>query len=197
MKPDFDKCEKAATQLLLNQVPRSLSVDVRHLQYDRTILFDTIQNYTIITKSPILFLPGSTILKDGCMLKSHGVHVVLYNKATEDYPERLNWTLAHEVGHIYLGHTKDGHTEEIEANWFAAQLLMHENILRDMASLNHGLSTQEVADFFKVSITAAGKRINSLNRKTIWFCGQSEKRLIEKYRPLEYQALNLIRARSS
>lgn len=197
MKPDFDKCEKAATKLLLTQSPSSLPVDVRSLKYNRPILFDTVQNYSIITQSPVLFLPGNSILKDGCMIKARGAHLILYNKSAEKCPERLNWTLAHEVGHAYLGHTKDGPTEEIEANWFAAQLLMHENILRDMAHLNHGLSAQEIADLFKVSITAAEKRISSLNRKTIWFSGEDEKRLIEKYRPLEYKALRLPYAQSS
>ena len=100
MKPDFDKCEKAATKLLLTQSPSSLPVDVRSLKYNRPILFDTVQNYSIITQSPVLFLPGSSILKDGCMIKARGAHLILYNKSAEKCPERLNWTLAHEVGHI-------------------------------------------------------------------------------------------------
>ena len=43
--------------------------------------------------------------------------------------ERLRWTLAHEIGHIVLGHmekisTKSGELMEAEANYFAKELLM-------------------------------------------------------------------------
>lgn len=191
MKPDFDRCEKLATQLLLQQqTPSSLYVDVRKLKYAIPIYFDTFQHYCAITGTPILSLKGANeMLKDGCTIKKHGVNIVLYNQSAEWRPDRLNWTLAHEVGHIYSNHKEDGPKEEIEANWFAAQLLMHENILRDLARLNKGLCAREIEKFFKVSITAAQKRVKSLNKKACWFCGKDEQELIRKYRPIEYKVL--------
>lgn len=191
MKPDFDKCEKLATQLLLQQTPSSLYIDVRKLKYDIPICFDTFQHYSTITGAPILSLKGAEeMLKDGCTIKTHGINIILYNQSAEWFPERLNWTLAHEVGHIYSNHEEDGCKEEIEANWFAAQLLMHENILRDLADLNKGLCVREIERVFKVSATAAQNRLKSLSKKVCWFYGEEEQELLRRYRPLEYKALD-------
>ena len=44
MKPDFDRCEKVATRLLLKQDIESLYVDVLKLKFEKSIFFDTIQN---------------------------------------------------------------------------------------------------------------------------------------------------------
>ena len=85
MKPDFDKCEKLATQLLLQQqTPNSLYVDVRKLKYDVPICFDTIQHYCAVTGSSILSLTGAQeMLKDGCTIKKYGINIVLYNQSAE------------------------------------------------------------------------------------------------------------------
>lgn len=59
---------------------------------------------------------GFTISK-----KSKNQHLILYN---EQKPEQtIRFTLAHELGHILLGHTKDDEKEKKEANCFARNLL--------------------------------------------------------------------------
>ena len=75
MKPDFDRCEKLATQLLLQQqTPSSLYVDVRKLRYDIPIYFDTFQHYCAVTGTPILSLEGANeMLKDGYELVTFSV----------------------------------------------------------------------------------------------------------------------------
>lgn len=62
-----------------------------------------------------------------------------------DNPQRIRWTLAHEIGHIIMGHliefdatalNRHGLTEkehgvlEVEAHWFAAELLAPKTIIR-------------------------------------------------------------------
>lgn len=51
-------------------------------------------------------------------------YVIYYNDNEADQrPERQNWTILHEIGHIYLGHLdnhpKPYHIAEAEANFFA------------------------------------------------------------------------------
>lgn len=71
MKPDFDRCEKVATRLLLKQDIESLYVDVLKLKFEKSIFFDTIQNYCAITGARVLDLPGGIkALSDGCTLKN-------------------------------------------------------------------------------------------------------------------------------
>ena len=75
---------------------------------------------------------------------------------------RTNFTLAHEIAHIFLGHLLQPvwkktwmtlYWEEMEANWFAAELLMPRNVI------GYFRSVQEAADALNVSPAAMRKRM--------------------------------------
>jgi len=61
---------------------------------------------------------------------------ILYNK--NQHVHRKRFTVAHEIGHFILGHGREGlkcslrekHNKEIEANQFAAELLMPRFLLK-------------------------------------------------------------------
>jgi Zn-dependent peptidase ImmA (M78 family) len=190
LKPDFDKCEKMATKLLLMQDIHSLSIDVKSLVFDKNIIIDSIQNYCRITDSPLFAFIKNEVLKDGCTLiyrhNSETVYIVLYNEEIR-CKERLNWTLAHEIGHIYLGHKHDGTNEEIEAHYFAAQLLMPEIVIREFKQRCPDCSYEDIYMMFNVSITAAQKRADTIRRKSIYFDGKDEHILLNKCIPFMNQ----------
>lgn len=176
-KPDFERAQSAATRLLLQQNIRSLRIDIKKLMLDKSILIDSIQHYCIITgtsKEDYTFngYSGAYVLK----LKT-GHHIILYDE--DDSAHRQRWGIAHELGHIYLGHNKDERKQEIEANFFAAQLLMPEIVLRYSKKLKKQLSYNDIVTFFDVSPEAARKRIHTLNNKMIHFCDE-EKALLKK-----------------
>lgn len=81
------------------------------------------------------------------------------------HPMRLRFTLAHELGHIVLGHIK-GHRhspsagEEWEANVFASELLMPEMLVRQYRNYSLDWITQ----FFFVSRKAAEIRLAEINQ---------------------------------
>jgi Zn-dependent peptidase ImmA (M78 family) len=89
---------------------------------------------------------------------------------------RRRFTIAHEVGHYYLNHqnsnilkrdpesSRGTNPQEIEANAFAAELLMPEEYF-SFLYLDAGLGVQELAEEFGVSVDAATYRINNLNLK--------------------------------
>ena len=52
-KPDFEKAQNAATDLLLQQNISGLYVDVRKFSFDRPIKIDSLQNYARITERPV------------------------------------------------------------------------------------------------------------------------------------------------
>src|SRR5262245_44148018 len=83
----------------------------------------------------------------GFLLREKGVSTIAINK--QHHPNRQRFTLAHECGHLFL-HAKEGdrlwvdktlffrddsksgdHLSEIQANQFAAGLLMPEQLLRE------------------------------------------------------------------
>ncbi len=85
---------------------------------------------------------------------------------------RENFTIAHELGHIFLNHALDANNEirrsgernstEAEANAFAAELLMPENLFRDKAKFFDN-DERRLAAFFGVSPAAVMVRLSALH----------------------------------
>lgn len=111
---------------------------------------------------------------DGALYRSEGKAVMIINRSIP-YPERQNFTVAHELGHFEIkGHNeKEYHcsgrsieafnaerAQETEANQFAAELLMPEQLIRDRMKRNpFNLETvQGISRDFGTSLTAATLR---------------------------------------
>lgn len=123
-EPNFEKCTEVANKILGKQTKKVTRV--RDLHYDKNIIFDSIQNYAIITNTPLEnFLNDTQALSEGCCisLEQRNVFIVLYNSEIQS-KEKISRILAREVGHIYLEHKKTTPVEQIEADYFANQLLM-------------------------------------------------------------------------
>ena len=179
-KPDFEKCTQLATELLYKQNIQDRTLDIRNLKYDKTIIFESIQNYCLLTHTPLstFISDEKQTLKDGCTLvdKDNNLYVVLYNDEITYY-EHLNWTLAHEIGHIYLGHTKDNELEEIEAHFFAAQLFMPEYSIFMMSKEYGTITPETLSEIFGVSPEAAWKRLRTMNRKNFYRSSRIDKEI--------------------
>lgn len=165
--PDFAKCTQLATELLYKQNLMDRTLDIRELDYgDKKIYFDTIQNYATETNRPLsdFYSKDKPMLKDGCLLIYGDLYIILYNNEIA-YWEHLNWTLAHEIGHIYMEHKQDGPTEEIEAHFFAAQLFMPEYSLYMMEKEYEKPDVNDLCEIFGVSPEAAQKRLETMEKK--------------------------------
>lgn len=168
-KPDFERCTVEATKLLYKQDVSNRILNIQNLIYDKNIVFDSIQNYCQLTKQPLSkFLSvEKQMLHDGCTIYNpdSDYYVILYNSEIRVF-EHLNWTLAHEIGHVYLGHLKDDNTEEVEAHYFAAQLLMPDFAIKMIAHEHGKVSVEDIIEIFGVSEEAAIKRIGTMKRRT-------------------------------
>lgn len=169
--PNFEKCTSLATELLYNQNVKNRKLDIQKLNYgEKNIIFDTVQNYASLVNLPVsMFLSeDNTILNDGCtIIVDENTYLVLYNKEIS-YWEHLNWTLAHEIGHIYLDHKEDGAIEEIEAHYFAAQLFMPEYSIFMMTKEHGQIDKSDLMEIFGVSPEAAQRRIETMKKKSIF-----------------------------
>ena len=176
MTPNFKRCTDLATDLLYSQNTSETMIDVQKLKYNKKIVFDSIQEYARTTNTSIESYQVNGILKNGCCVyhDKFDIYIVLYNDEIKNAATR-NWTLAHEIGHIYLGHTHDGEIQEVEAHYFAAQLLMPEFTLNYMRCKNKFLTVEDVCNLFFVSRTAAQKRILAMNKKNIIHAGYKHK----------------------
>ncbi|HDU3835115.1 ImmA/IrrE family metallo-endopeptidase [Kluyvera sp. CRP] len=104
-----------------------------------------------------------------------GRYVISYNNY--DPHSRIRFTLAHELGHHVLGHTRDGrklreytnpaqndgnYHEERDANRFAAELLMPEEAVANMVNREKIYSVPALASHFDVSEEAMYWRMKNL-----------------------------------
>lgn len=142
--------ETEAARLLSRQRALGSGVWVRELIFEQKIIFDTFENYRRICEADC----GADC--EGCAVKLGDVTLVLYHHGWD--VARINYTLAHEVGHILLGHT-GGPSDEAEANRFASALLIPYAPLRAMGRAE----TRRVAEFFGCSLTAAGYALRRAN----------------------------------
>jgi len=102
---------------------------------------------------------------------------VIYVNASDPHVRR-RFTIAHEIGHVYLGHltnkenneliddevrlrSVNWNTEEKLANAFAAQLLMPASLIRHAISRGHS-TVEELAELFDVSEQSMVFRLKNL-----------------------------------
>lgn len=93
----------------------------------------------------------------------------------------VKYSILHEFGHDQNGHDLGAidpdtyHRYEIETNFFAAQLLMPEQVLRELASRGVKIDTKFLMQHFAVSEMAAQKRIDTLAKTNTEWRSRAEK----------------------
>ena len=167
MQTDIARARRAATRLLLSQSLKSLFIDVPQLRYDRQITFASMQQFCEQTRMTIGDLLQNGSSKDGCTIirqqHSGRQYTVLYNGTIS--PRRTSFTLAHEIGHIYLEHQSDAAIQEQEADVFAAQLLLPTIFLYELSKrIDPSLLGGVVYETFNVSRYAAERSLYNLRR---------------------------------
>jgi Zn-dependent peptidase ImmA (M78 family) len=96
-------------------------------------------------------------LLDGKISKNNEDYIVSLGCDKEGMNERDRFTLAHELGHLFLGHVdrhetlyrRGANKLEYEANEFAAELLMPQEVFIQI--VNENVDSDGVCDIFKVA----------------------------------------------
>lgn len=149
-KADKTKSRRCATGLLKSAKIAEAPVAINDLVTMARKEFD-------ITVAP---LPGGQFGSHGDAMTQvrEGVVFIIYN---DDRAEvRKRFSVAHELGHLYMGHLHgsssiDLNTEnfdEIEANTFAANVLMPKPFLQK--DIKQGLTPEELSKKYNVSLEA-------------------------------------------
>jgi len=172
--PDFDKVKREAIRLLSFQEHMfELAVDVKRLIFNKTVIIDSLEQYAWITGIDHDYETHCKLyygLQNGCTIRAaDGTYLILYDDHMKN-KRRQNWSLAHEVGHIYLGHESDGPIEEVEANFFAAQILAPDIVIKTLVQSGVTLTEDFLYKQFFLSREAAGRKLHYL-RNTL--CSQS------------------------
>lgn len=118
----------------------------------------------------------SAILQD-LIIGKNKFSIIFYNQ--NHLNTRIRFSIAHELGHHILCHDKNNHEGygkmEIETNFFAAQLLMPEQIIWELIRRGITINENKLVELFNVSKEAAKKRIETLRKRDQRFMTLEEK----------------------
>ena len=155
--------EAAALKLLLRQPlkgPYALCFfDYRHILTDGKAILDTMTAYEARCGESLPFRP------DGLTLRLGEQALILYNDLI-DNRGRVNFTIAHELGHVYLNHEEETPRSQREADRFAAALLMPEAVIRFLdCQGGRPLTPAEMTTYFGASLAACRRRRTELDSR--------------------------------
>ncbi len=108
--------------------------------------------------------------------------VIIYRDAEK--PARCRFTIAHELGHIFLGHTlnnRNGEDEEKAANVFARDLLAPACVLHELKAWD----AETIARLCNISLQAAkirAERMKTLEQRTAWYLHPLERQVYEQFK---------------
>lgn len=153
--------------LLLEQRLHRLPVNPQKLGYPFTVIFDTLEGYASNSTAILRDLKSHPYLQDGVAIRlpqKEDHFLVLYNP--EKSKGRTSFTLAHEIGHIILGHLDKQISDDADekfADMFSAELLMPRCLIKKLVQQYGKAWAISQNRIFGVSAYALAVRVNSLN----------------------------------
>lgn len=126
--------------------------------------------------------------KSAVLIKCENKNIIFYNES--ELKARIRFSILHEFGHYKLRHDLDVNNidtykaYELETNYFAAQLLMPEQLIRELQRRGMKINEKKLIELFGVSEEAAKKRMVTLNKNLM--LSKDEKYfddlIVEKYK---------------
>lgn len=171
-----------AAKLLLMQDNLSKVIDVRDMKLPDFIFIVSFDEYAKLTGTSVENLTINGAYNDGYTIIAGDNKIVLYNS---DYdilcPQRLRFSLSHEIGHIFLKHIDDNATSEEEANYFASQIVAHDAIVISMLKGDWNRDLNFIREQFGISWDAAEIKLKNINRNKRSY-SSDEYQLFMKYK---------------
>lgn len=188
---NYKQARDAAWQFLIDCQIESLPVDIAKVCASKGYVLRSYQS----GKNAIaaLGLSGQQNVSDGFTFLHSGKYYIFYNDRCS--PGRQRFTIAHELGHIVLGHLLEGQytvinrepapgddPAETQANQFAARILAPACVLH---ALNVS-TVEELRQLCGISHQAAEfrlARLRVLNQRGKYLSSPLERKVFEQFRP--------------
>jgi len=167
----YKQSRNAAWQCLLDYHVDTLPVKVSEIARSAGIKL-------IANSKALILLPNQS----GATVREGNRWAVIFDE--EDTPQRSRFTVAHELGHIFLGHSVGDRSpqEEMEANVFASRLLAPACVLWALDIHN----AQEIKELCDISISAASiraERMKTLYARDKFLLSDLERQVYEQFLP--------------
>lgn len=164
--PDFRNAKREADFLLLStQSLEAFPYSIKSLVKEKTDL--KMKTYS---KAAMYGVEMEEFGSQDAILQKYsgsGRSIIFYNDEIS-VKERVKFSLAHELGHYVLKHDSSDHsnysTQEIEANFFAAELLMPQPVIFELLRRGADITVANLVKWFGVSRQAAQKRFETLSK---------------------------------
>lgn len=188
---DYKRARDLSWRVLLNTGTRELPVKVSRICRRYGV---TLRSYQV--GAPLireLGLEAQCDISDGFTVRSGDRCYVFYNM--EQPPGRVRFTIAHELGHVLLGHLGDGeHTvynresssedalEEHTANVFASRLLAPACVLHALGAV----TPEQIAAVCDISMAAArfrAGRMGMLEQRGKYGASPLERQVLAQFQP--------------
>ena len=188
---DYKRARDLSWRVLLNTGTRELPVKVSRICRGYGV---TLRSYQV--GAPLireLGLEAQCDISDGFTVRSGDRCYVFYNM--EQPPGRVRFTIAHELGHVLLGHLGDGeHTvynresssedalEEHTANVFASRLLAPACVLHALGAV----TPEQIAAVCDISMAAArfrAGRMGVLEQRGKYGASPLQRQVLAQFQP--------------
>lgn len=165
-EPDFKKAYISANEILvssntLTQFPFKAKSVIKETSGIKCCSYKKAKEYEELNIESF----GS---KSAVLIEQNERKIIFYNEA--EMKKRIRFSILHEYGHSRLYHNLDTKDEElykkyeIETNYFAAQVLMPEQLIREIQARGKRITKELLITLFDVSEAAAEKRIITLGK---------------------------------
>lgn len=162
-KPEFRKAYVVANEILLKSqtisvFPFSVTKVIKEISDIQCCSFERAWKYSVDIEAL-----GS---ESAILTEYFGRLIIFYNQL--DAEGRIRFSMLHEIGHYFLCHNLNTDDkalyakQEIEANFFAAQILMPEQLLLEIQKRGKRINVDFLVTSFNVSKEAANKRIETM-----------------------------------
>lgn len=183
--PRYQFAREKAIDILIDYGTNSIPISVKKIANNlpMKIKFNTYSN--LLNKGFSLSdIYNAYNSEEGAVLQSDDSYCIVYNDVNRN-SQRIRFTIAHEIGHIVLGHLEFndclcrlGENEyevlEKEANQFASQLLSPEPIIHDILQKSHKISSIQIQSIFDISFQSANCVVDRLNSRGGIYCYKEE-----------------------
>lgn len=176
--PRYDHVRQSAKDFLIDEEIASLPVDPFRLAQQHDLGPEPYSKLNLSYK------------EDGFLIRDRGIERIFYNDQVE-HPERIRWTIMHEIGHAFLGHFqfdetlfRNGMTTtasgvlEVEAHLFASEVLAPSPVIRNLGIVD---AYWKIAELCGISESAAMKRASHMMRYPFYHHHEQDEQILELF----------------
>ena len=161
-KIDFKSIISKAYETLILQEKLTFPLDIFSIKLNKNIKIISFEELAIKSNNSYEQIKEMSQGADAYEYEHNGLLLIVYDNRINSIG-RIRWSIAHEYGHIVLKHKKQCDKNEVEANFFAANLLLPECILKELLQKRGDITKEYLKDKFSISEESAEKYLSRIN----------------------------------